>query len=208
MSELKKRIAEGEGIHLDFKFRIDDQKKIARTLSAFANSEGGSLLIGVKDNGKIAGTNPEEEYYMIEGAASLYCNPPVRFESKVWQEEHHLVLEISVPKSKEKHKSKDEEGQWKFYHRIDDHTLLANRIVFLLWKFESEGKDRPEKFTDEVIQLLQAIEREQPVTVSKLFRVTSMNKNKVNETLATLLHWKVIDRVIVESGVGYLLSSE
>ena len=64
MSELKRLIAEGEGVQLDFKFRIDDQKKIARTLSAFANTEGGKLLIGVKDNGKINGVNPEEEYYL------------------------------------------------------------------------------------------------------------------------------------------------
>ena len=82
MSELQRRIARGEGVSQDFKFRIDDQKKIARTLAAFANTEGGSLLIGVKDNGKIAGVNPEEEYYMIEGASDLYTKPPVAFESK------------------------------------------------------------------------------------------------------------------------------
>ena len=29
-------------------------EKIAKSLSAFANTEGGRLLVGVKDNGKIA----------------------------------------------------------------------------------------------------------------------------------------------------------
>ena len=85
MSDLLKRIASGESQILDFKFRIDDQNKIARTLGAFSNSDGGSLLIGVKDNGKVAGCNPEEEFYMIQGAAEISCQPPVDFDSRVWQ---------------------------------------------------------------------------------------------------------------------------
>jgi predicted HTH transcriptional regulator len=52
---LKKLIAGGENQQLDFKFCVSDSRKIARTLAAFANSDGGRLLIGVKDNGSIAG---------------------------------------------------------------------------------------------------------------------------------------------------------
>jgi len=47
---LRKLIAEGENQHLDFKYCVSDSRKIARTLSAFANSDGGRLLIGVRDN--------------------------------------------------------------------------------------------------------------------------------------------------------------
>jgi predicted HTH transcriptional regulator len=39
-SYLKQMIAGGEGQELDFKFEISDSKKIARTLSAFANTGG------------------------------------------------------------------------------------------------------------------------------------------------------------------------
>lgn len=46
---------------LDFKFEISDSKKIARSLVAFANTDGGRLLIGVKDNGVISGIRSEEE---------------------------------------------------------------------------------------------------------------------------------------------------
>jgi predicted HTH transcriptional regulator len=71
----------GENQQQDFKHTIEDQKKIARTLVAFANTEGGRLLIGVKDNGKVAGVNPEEEYHMIEGAAKLFCKPEIKFDN-------------------------------------------------------------------------------------------------------------------------------
>jgi predicted HTH transcriptional regulator len=203
MTELQQKIAQGEGTQLDFKFRIDDQKKIARTLAAFANTEGGTLLIGVKDSGKISGCLPEEEYYMIEGAAEVFCKPPVQFDSRVIQEGHHLVLQIEVPVSEEKHKAHDENGQWKFFHRLEDQTLLANKITFLLWRYKKEGKQKAESFTPELSDLIQLISELQPVTISKLFRKSTLPKRKVNEHIATLVYWGVIDQEVSDSGIKY-----
>ena len=80
-------IAEGEHQQQDFKFEISDARKIAKTLSAFANTDGGKLLIGVKDNGKIAGVRSDEEQYMIEAAAGLYCSPEVNYTMQTYQVE-------------------------------------------------------------------------------------------------------------------------
>ena len=85
-------IAEGEHQRLDFKFEIADARKIARTLVAFANTDGGRLLIGVKDNGAIAGVRSDEEYYMLEAAAGIYCKPAVSFEFKEWNINGKTVL--------------------------------------------------------------------------------------------------------------------
>ena len=69
-------IEQGEHEQQDFKFAIPDARKIARSLSAFANHSGGRLLVGVKDNGNIAGVRSEEDVYMIEQAAEMHCVPP------------------------------------------------------------------------------------------------------------------------------------
>ena len=58
---IQRLIAEGEHLHQDFKFAISDARKIARTFSAFANAGGGHLLVGVKDNGVVAGIRTDEE---------------------------------------------------------------------------------------------------------------------------------------------------
>ena len=92
-------IAEGEHQQLDFKFEITDARRIARTLVAFANTDGGRLLIGIKDNGAIAGMRSDEEYYMVESAAKMYCKPPVEFALKEWTINGKTVLEIIIPKS-------------------------------------------------------------------------------------------------------------
>ncbi len=202
---LRERIAQGEGSLLDFKFRIDDQRKIARTLVAFANSQGGSLLIGVKDNGKIAGVNPEEEFHMIQGAADMFTKPEVKFESKTWQEGHHFVLEIVVGKSELKHKALDDEGKLKSYVRVDDHTLRGNKILEKIWRLEKFGVNRPESFDEDTLGLIQSIQELQPVTISKIYRSVSLSKNKVDGIVSVLVFWKVIEMKMNESGTFYCI---
>ena len=70
-------IATGESETLDFKQTISDASKIAKTIVSFANNKGGTLLIGVRDNGSIAGIRSEDEKYMLELAGSFYCSPKI-----------------------------------------------------------------------------------------------------------------------------------
>ena len=72
---IQRLVDEGEHQQQDFKFLISDARKIARSVSAFANRDGGRLLIGVKDNGTIAGVRNEEDVYVVEQAAQRYCRP-------------------------------------------------------------------------------------------------------------------------------------
>ena len=43
-------IKEGEHQQQDFKYRVSDACKLAKSVSAFANTDGGRLLIGVRDD--------------------------------------------------------------------------------------------------------------------------------------------------------------
>lgn len=58
---LRKLIEEGEYDQQDFKYKIQEAAKLARSVSAFANTRGGRLLIGVRDDGHISGVKSEEE---------------------------------------------------------------------------------------------------------------------------------------------------
>ncbi|MFM8913049.1 MAG: helix-turn-helix domain-containing protein, partial [Flammeovirgaceae bacterium] len=53
--ELKKLVFEGEGLQLEFKRKASYPEKIVRDLIAFANTEGGTLLVGVDDDKTIPG---------------------------------------------------------------------------------------------------------------------------------------------------------
>lgn len=203
---LKDLIKQGEHQTQDFKFRVDDQKKIARTLAAFANSEGGKLLIGVKDNGKIAGINPEEEFHMIEGAAKLYCKPEVKFNSKIWQEDFRLVLEINVEKNLDRnHTAQDEEGNWKIYIRKDDHTLLANKILLKVWNLEKKGLPKPQHFGKDELDFLKQFSSEKH-TLSQLYRLNNIPKTQVDQLLALFVYWKIVQMEMSEEGTFYFVN--
>ncbi len=204
MSELQKWILEGEHQQQDFKFRVDNPKKIARTLVAFANTDGGRLLIGVKDNGKVTGIDPEEEFHIIEGAADLYCAPKVEFSTQVWQDDHKLVLEITVPASPQKpHKAKDEKDKWKVYIRKDDNTLLANKILLQCWKQEKNKEIPPQEFTDSEKLFLDTIKNLRRVTLSKLYRTLKLPKNKIDKLLVLFVTWEIVKMEISSEGTFY-----
>jgi predicted HTH transcriptional regulator len=196
-------IAQGEHQQLDFKFEISDSKKIARTLSAFANTDGGTLLIGVKDNGHIAGVRSDEEYYMIEAASDLYCRPKVPFEAKEWNIEGKIVLEVKVRSSSLKpHKSPDKYDEYKTYIRVHDENILASEVLELAWNKISDSKGAHIKISKPVEKLLNYLDINPYITISQFRKIARISYNTAKNILSDLLAigsigYQYIDKKIV-----------
>jgi hypothetical protein len=208
-SPLYKLIRQGEHQHQDFKYCISDSKKIAKTLVAFANTEGGRLLVGVKDNGNIVGVQSEEEYYMIEGAATLYRKPQIPFTSKQWTVEGKTVLEFDVSPSPQKpHFAKDETGKWIAYIRKNDQNILANRILTETWEKEKSPKgiyiqySRDEKF------LVDYLINNKSITLSKFIREGSIPRKKAIDILSNFFLLKIINMETEEGKTVFSLNQE
>ena len=181
-------IAQGENLHLDFKFEVSDSKKIARTLTAFANTEGGTLLIGVKDNGHIAGIRSEEEYYMIEAASEMYCRPKVPFEAKEWNTEGKVVLEVKVkPSSVKPHHSPDKNDIYKAYIRVNDENIVAPEVLEMAWSKMSNLNGTYLTISRPVEKLLNYLEVNPYITISQFRRVARINYYTAKNILSDLL---------------------
>ena len=63
---VRKMLDSGESEFLDFKKEITSVHKIAKTISSFANCNGGKLLIGVNDDRTVCGIIPEEEKFILK----------------------------------------------------------------------------------------------------------------------------------------------
>lgn len=127
-------IEQGEHENQDFKFSISDSRKIARSISAFANNSGGRLLVGVKDNGKIAGLRNEEEFYMIEQAAEMYCKPAYKVEQTLYCVEGKFVLLVDVPATdKRPVMAQDDNRKWRTYYRVEDENIVAPSLLVKIW---------------------------------------------------------------------------
>lgn len=205
---IKKLITEGEHQQQDFKFEITDYLKIARSLVAFANTDGGRLLIGVKDNGAIAGVRSEEEFFMIEGAAKLYCRPEVRFDTKEWIVDGKRVLEIIIPKGDHgnPHFAQDKEGKWKVYIRKADQNLLANSVLLKVWKREASDKGTFIRYTDIERSLLVYLEQNKTITLSKFRRIGQIPVFLAENILVNFIVLGIIDMEISETSVTYWLN--
>ncbi|WP_342344005.1 ATP-binding protein [Carboxylicivirga mesophila] len=207
--ELQQMIQEGEHQTQDFKFAITDTKKIARSIAAFANTDGGRLLIGVKDNGKIAGVESDEEYYMIESAAKRHCRPSVNFETRKWEIEGKTVLEIIIEKSSKKpHSAPDKDGKPIYYVRVKDQNLVANRILTEVWKREKEPGGALLKIKYAESKLLTYLGIHGYITFSKFCGMANISPRKAEKILINLIHMKVIEMDITESQIFYKMNSK
>lgn len=205
--QINKLLKQGKHQQQDFCPTIEDQKKIARTLVAFANTDGGSLFIGVKDNGKIVGVNPEEVLNVLGEIIKYACQPKLIFESKIWQEGFRFVLEISIKSSQKRaFKALDDEGNWKAFIRRNDQTILANKIIFKIWSFERKGIQKPLQFDEKETQFLSVFTGDKQFTLSKLYQSLPFPKQQIDYLLALFIYWKVIDMELSSEGFLYQLN--
>lgn len=133
---IQRLIEEGEHEHQDFKFAISDARKIARSISAFANNDGGHLLIGVKDNGKVAGVRNEEDIYVVEQAAQSYCTPAQEIKVKAYiAEGGAVVMKVDIEASAVRPVMvREAEGKMKAYYRVNDENIVAHPLMVKIWR--------------------------------------------------------------------------
>lgn len=139
---IERLVAEGEHEQQDFKFMISDARKIARSVSAFANNSGGRLLIGVKDNGVVAGVRNEEDVYVVEQAAGRYCEPPQQVEFKAYRVDAAVtVIVASIARAQSRPVSViEEDGRRRAYYRVADENIAAHPLMVEAWKHaEADG---------------------------------------------------------------------
>ncbi len=206
---LKKLIEEGENQKLDFKYCISDSRKIARTLTAFANSNGGRLLIGVRDNGSIAGIRSDEELYMVETASHLFCRPEIEYIIKQHITLGKTILEVEVMKGdKRPYQSKDENGKWLPYFRNHDQNLIANKVLLQVWRKKEMKSGVVVRFDKVETILMDYLEKNGSITLSKFRKIAKINTYKAESILANLIIFKVLVMNASEKGFTYELNPE
>ena len=191
-----KLIEEGEHQQQDFKFETSDARKIAKSLSAFSNTDGGRLLIGVKDNGKIAGVRSEEEIYMIEAAAKLYCQPQVNCQMQIHDIDGHTVLEVIVPPGTTKpYYAKDQTNKCWAYIRIKDENILATPVHLKVWQQEGTPKGSFLHYTEQERLLLDYLTTHPAITLNQYCRLARIPRIKAENTLAKFIRFELIEPI-------------
>jgi ATP-dependent DNA helicase RecG len=102
-SELYISIASGEDSFTEFKRDVSQRSDFASEMIAFANMEGGRILVGVDDSGTIVGIqDPQRVEEAILNIARHNCIPPLSPTiTYVQDDDGHTVVVVEVPRRME-----------------------------------------------------------------------------------------------------------
>jgi ATP-dependent DNA helicase RecG len=103
IEELFEIIEKKENLHTEFKEYLPSNEDLAKEIVAFANTDGGRIIIGVSDNGEIVGvSNPDEILRRIDDVAYNRCEPPITVVSETIKVGDKLIIVVHVPKGEQR----------------------------------------------------------------------------------------------------------
>ncbi|MEP7265558.1 MAG: ATP-binding protein, partial [Bacteroidota bacterium] len=200
-------ISQGEGEKLDFKREISNSSRIARTIVSFANHKGGTLLVGVNDDGTIAGVKVEEEKFMLEQAAVFFCRPEVELIINEWPLKKKIILEVIIPVTDKKpYYAKDEEGKWLVHIRVGDKSLLASKVVVDVLKRGSQQKQSAVEFSSKEKALFDYLRSNEKITVKQYCKLINISRWRAIKILVNLITLGIIRSHTTEKTEFYTLS--
>lgn len=187
-------IEEGEHEYQDFKFAISDARKIARSISAFANNDGGRLLVGVKDNGVIAGVRNEEDIYVIEQAAEMYCRPAQKIGVTAFRTEgDRIVLRIEIGRAARRPVVVTEaDGSRRAYYRVKDENIVAPELMVCAWKARAESDGCVISLSDSERRLISMMD-ERPVLLEEFMLAAHVSQASAEDTVVRLHAMNLLD---------------
>ena len=91
-------IEKGENTNVEFKTNIQDPSILVKQITAFANTDGGTIIIGVKEPNIIVGTEPERIKRIVELAKKSISPVPEIYFEEITINNKSLAI-ISIRKS-------------------------------------------------------------------------------------------------------------
>ncbi len=195
LENLLEIISEGESLNVEFKQKFTEHEKIAKELIAFANTKGGMLIFGVRDNGKVLGIESEKEIdELVKITANVYCNPPVEYELNFYEDKDKLLAVVSVPESQKKpHRIEDYKKQLdlntaQVYVRVNDKSVLASKEMIKILQIRAEKSPLKNYAVGKNERIVfDFLEENDSITAKKLSILANISYRRASRTLINLV---------------------
>ena len=205
---LSRLVAEGEHQRQDFKYKITDACKLAKSVSAFANTEGGRLLIGVRDDGHLSGVRSEEEVFMMTSAAQDYCLPAVVIHFDTYISEGKTIVVANVPRAAHRPvRSLCSDGRWRAYIRIADENILASPVHIKMWKEESSEFGHLVSIGETERRVMEVMEHERGLPLKTIVKMSGEPYQSVVLVIARLVRYGLASCMLCDGVFLFRLES-
>ena len=203
---LKELVKTGEGRYLEFKRKARHPEKIMKEISAFANSGGGLLLVGVDDNLSIPGVeSPDEEEFIVLDSIAKLLEPKLQVEVQhIRLPDDNYVVAFNVPEGSEKPylvKPNEYISEPRAYIRIDDESIQASKEMRELLKTQKKAKNLRFEFGDKEKALMDWLTANQQITVTSFSEIAQIPKKVASRTLVLLTACQVL-QIIPQDGMA------
>ena len=187
---IQQLIAQGEHQQQDFKYKVADAHKLAKSVSAFANTDGGRLLIGVRDDGVISGVRSEEEIFMMHAAAYKYCEPSASIKFDTYHVEGRTLVIATVPPSEKKPVfAFDEKGLKRAYIRIHDENIVASPVHLAIWREQRSQQGTLMTINEAGKKMMEAMGQQRLQTLNQIVRRAHVPRHQAIVLLARLIRY-------------------
>ncbi|WP_209331009.1 AlbA family DNA-binding domain-containing protein [Lunatimonas salinarum] len=201
LPEIIKLASEGEGLKLEFKKKAAHPEKIVRELIAFANTEGGYLLIGVDDDGTVSGQRfIEEEIYVMDKAIAELVHPPLQVQKEILHLNHKKGIAVyRIEKSPHRPHFLFENNRKKAYVRVADRSIQASKEMWEILKRQKRDENIIFHYGKKERILMQALEENSSITVREFMRIAKIPIFIASKTLIKLVLANVLQVIPMEN---------
>ncbi|MBS1558424.1 MAG: ATP-binding protein [Bacteroidetes bacterium] len=204
--QLRKLVMEGEGQHLEFKHKVSQPEKIVREMIAFANSEGGTILIGVDDDGSLAGVKyPDEELLMVRQAVEKHVKQSLVYhDSLVEVTPNKFVLRLDIsPSPKRPLYFVDETNRRESFVRVKDMSVKASPQMNEIIRRKGQNKNVRFYFAEHELALMKYLDAHKTITLQEFENLTGLNQLVASRKLILLVLANVLKITASEKGDYY-----
>lgn len=185
---------QGESVAVEFKRTVESAEKIAKTLVAFANTRGGTLLVGVEDDGSITGIASElREMTLIEEAAISFCEPPIVISyQSVWQGIEQVLLIAIAESAGKPHYVVENSGERVAYVRAGNASVPASKNTVSLLNAGVSANLQTWLQNKNARTLLTYLKQHQSITVKKFAKLVNISESRAAKLLRELTRHGVL----------------
>lgn len=195
LQDVRALAAKGEGLKIEFKKKAAFPEKIVREVVAFANTEGGDLLIGVDDDGTVSGTRfIEEEIFVMQKAIRELILPKLDCEIHLINLSGKKgVAVFRIAQSPDRPHFLQEKDRKQAFIRVQDRSVQASREVWEVLKRGRVPKDTIFTYGGKEGILMKALAESEKITLREFARLAKIPKFLASKTLVRLVTANVLN---------------
>lgn len=201
----------GENLNVEFKQRFSTHEKIAKEIIAFANTKGGYIIFGVKDNGKVCGVLSEKgTVELVNQVFNDFIEPKVKFNIEYFDVNDDEVIVFEIFESENKpHRLQDYQTQLdlnsaQVFVRVNDKSVPASKEMIKLMQVHTAdlNLNNYEIGKNEKIAF-EFLDEHERISVKQLAEKANISNRRASRTLIKLVRANILLIHTKENGEDY-----